>query len=84
MGKDKQMAEYLCETCKHRKGKLAVYHRIDSQGIERSYSNIVKVRCRASRKNPNMVRDAVAEIAYMEPRSICGDYKERRRGKHGK
>jgi len=66
---------YLCDTCKHRHGDLRTYHRIDSQGIERSYTNIVKVRCRASRKNPNMVRDAVAEVAYREPEYVCGDYR---------
>ena len=66
MGQDKQMAEYLCETCKHRKGKLAVYHRIDSQGIERSYTNVVRVNCAESKKHPGLVRDAVRDTGGAE------------------
>lgn len=77
MGKDGNMTEYLCETCKHRKGKLAVYHRIDSQGIERSYTNIVRVNCTASKKHPGMVKAAPKRPAWMEPTSACPSYRKR-------
>lgn len=77
MGKDNQMAEYLCETCKHRKGKLAVYHRIDSQGIERSYTNVVRVNCTESEKYPGMVKAAPKRPAWMEPWQTCPSYEKR-------
>lgn len=76
MGKDEKMAEYLCETCKHRKGKLAVYHRIDSQGIERSYTNVVRVNCTASKKHPGRVVDAVRDTSY-NPWQLCISYRKR-------
>jgi len=73
------MTDYLCATCKHRKGKLRTYHRIDTCGIERSYTNVVKVCCTASAKYPNMVKDAVADKPWMDPQFVCIDYK--RKGK---
>jgi hypothetical protein len=77
MGKDKQMAEYLCETCKHRKGKLVVYHRIDSQRIDCSYTNVVQVNCTESKKHPGMVKAAPKRPAWMEPTSVCPGYRNR-------
>ena len=76
MGKEPKMAEYLCETCKHRKGKLAVYHRIDSQGIERSYTNIVRVNCTESEKYPGMVKAAPKRAAWMRPSDVCPSYRK--------
>lgn len=73
------MSEWLCESCKHRKGKLRTYHRMDSLGIERSYTNVVKVCCTASRKHPNIVKDAVRKVPYCDGWQCCIDFK--RKGK---
>lgn len=73
------MSEWLCETCKHRRGKLRTYHRIDSQGVERSYTNVVKVNCTAHAKYPNLVKDAVKEVPYFEPWQMCMDFRGRGR-----
>ena len=72
------MSEWLCESCKHRNGKLRVYHRIDSLGIERSYKNVVKVACSSSAKYPNMVKDAVRCDPFIDPQFTCLDFTKRR------
>ena len=77
MGKDNDMSEYTCSTCKHRKGKLKTYHRIDSQGIERSYTNVVRVCCTASAKYPNIVKAAPKRTAWMEPWQTCPSYEKK-------
>lgn len=71
------MTKYLCEKCRHRKGKLRTYHRVDSAGVERNYTNAVMVCCTASEKHPNMVKDAKADVAYYEPWQVCPDFKGR-------
>ena len=70
------MSEYLCETCKNRKGKLRVYHQIDSSGVDRSYTNIVRVNCAESKKYPGLVRDAVRDTSY-DPWQLCMAYRKR-------
>lgn len=76
---DGEKKKYLCDTCRNRNGDLRTYHRIDSSGIERRYTNNVKVHCKASKKNPNTYRDAVEEVPHGEALRVCGDY--RRKGR---
>lgn len=68
---------WLCESCAHRKGELRVYHRIDSQGVERAYTNSVKVHCSESKRYPGMVKDAIKADPFMEPWQMCFGYKRR-------
>ena len=77
MGKDDKMAEYLCETCKHRKGELDSYHSIDSTGIVRDYTNVKYVNCKEWMKHPGMCKVAPKRPAWMEPTSVCPSYKKR-------
>ena len=72
------MSEWLCESCRYRKGKLRTYHRMDSLGIERSYTNVVKVCCTASKKQPNAVKDAVRKVPYYDGWQCCMDYAKRK------
>ena len=77
MGKDDKMAEYLCWTCKHRNGELDFYHKIDSKGIGRDYTNGMYVNCREWKKHPGMKKAAPKCAEWMEPTSICPSYKKR-------
>jgi len=72
MGKDDKMAEYLCETCKHRRGKLSPWHTYEDRGIEYSYTGVLKVNCTESKKHPGMVKDAVRDV------DCCVGYKKRK------
>ena len=76
MGKDKQMAEYLCETCKYRNGDLRPYHTYDSCGVKYSYTGAKKVNCTASKKHPGRVVDAVRDTSY-DPWQLCISYRKR-------
>jgi len=77
MGKGKQMAEYLCETCKHRKGDLKPYNTYEWHGTECSYTAAKHVNCTASKKHPGMVKAAPKRPAWMEPTSVCPSYRKR-------
>ena len=77
MGKGDEMAEYLCQTCKHRKGKLDFYHRIDSNGVGRDYTNAVYVNCKEWKKHPGMCKAAPKRPEWMEPSSVCQSYEKR-------
>ena len=68
--------KFLCEKCANRRGKLRVYHRIDSQGIERSYTNIQRVCCKAG--GHTTLKDAVQRTPYADARAACREYRPRR------
>ena len=70
------MSEWLCESCRYRKGKLGVYHVTDTCGTEYSYTNVVRVRCAASRQFP--VREAKRKDPFYEPWQVCMDYAKRK------
>ena len=75
------MTEYLCETCKHRRGKLTLYHRLDILGIERNVSDDYRVRCAAVHSNGGRayeVKEAKVRPAYADPHTRCWDYTERK------
>ena len=67
------MSEWLCESCKHRNGKLRLMSTYDMYGTKYSYTGSMKVHCKASKRNPNMYRDAVREGI-----GSCYDYAKRK------
>ena len=67
------MSEWLCESCKHRKGKLRPTSTYDTCGTEYSYTGSMKVNCTSPKKRPWIPRDAVRKC------DECWDYK--RKGK---
>ena len=75
MGKDKQMAEYLCETCKHC-NQLVMPHYIDTAGTERRVK-VMYVDCAASRKNV-WRKKAPMQPVYADVSSVCYDYKRKK------
>ena len=64
------MTKYLCETCARRHGDMRYYHYRDSLGIERSITNVAKVRCSATAERPWIERDPV------EKGCDCAAYKK--------
>ena len=77
MGKDgAKMAEYLCSTCRYRNGDFIIFSKKDEQGIERRYTNIVRVNCTESEKYPGMVRAAPKRAAWMRPSDVCPSYRK--------
>lgn len=70
------MAEYLCQTCKNRKGKLRPFSTYDSCGTQYSYTGAMKVNCTASKKHPGMVVDAIRDTSPY-PLQLCMCYRKR-------
>ena len=64
------MGEYICDDCKYRTTKVKVYHQTDTYGTLYSYGNIARVGCKASKRNPNMMREV--------PLGECLDYRQKR------
>ena len=77
MGKDNKMAEYLCWTCKHRKGDLETYGTYEFSGTEYSYTATRHVNCTASKKYPGMVKEALKRPTWMNPLDVCPSYEKK-------
>ena len=64
------MNEYICDSCANRTTKVRIYHVTDTYGTIYSNGDIARVGCKASRRNPNTVREA--------PLHSCIDYRPRK------
>lgn len=67
------MSEWLCESCRFRKGKMRPTSTYDMYGTQYSYTGTMKVHCKAHGRYPNMYRDAVRSGCE------CWDYERRGR-----
>ena len=63
--------EHLCDTCKNRTTDVREYTRTGTTGTLYSYGNVAWVGCKASKRNPNMMREV--------PMADCVDYRPRKR-----
>jgi len=70
------VSEWLCESCKYRKGKLRPTSTYDTCGTRYSYTGSMKVFCTAHKSFP--VRDAVKSDPYYAIEQCCMDYKKKR------